>query len=745
MSYREYFNIDPEYFPQVDKKLIEEKPDLWKKFWPHPTFVQLLKAMVDVLERKQKLSMWVDGAYGTGKSHAVFTLKKLIEASDEETTAYFEKYGLDNFLCKKLLNQKNEGKILVCHRYGSSDIQSDTDLIVAMQEGIEKALTEAGIENTANTSLKNSLIRFFENEENRQSFDIYAKGTYKTALGGDTSDSVLKKLREYDEEALRSLINKIFKVPAVRNGFSMNTGELCDWIREVIEKNNLKELVFIWDEFSEYFENNMHHLTGFQQIAELAASAPFCLLIVTHKAEGYFSDGDPDKRKILDRFVSPIHISLPENIAFELMNQAMKKTEDEDKAAKWEKNRASLDRRSQTSRAAVRKAINLTPVICFVNPSISAAFAGCYSGLQKIGAIVENCPQNTAYISTMALKDSFPESIYHISQLNNGYDILVRNDPRTKSVPNSFGTPEQWNYALQKMGQNGNWSQLIEGEFGSELNLCHAIASYQKYDDNKKWLYFIALSISGAKENEYLQMVIDSVSTEKELIKTIFRLILTVDKSNAKFDPLYRQRKDLLGELKDCLSEIAEYCKVLATKGENAIYYLTDLTILEKERVIAWLNVYGQKYDTLKLISVLKKVFPDLASYLTKFRFKNKLLDDYFDAYKYQKVVNHILPSFETVVDEQATKMDFVTALKPRAAIVEKLDNSVMDAIIDRFGPDVQTYAGDLQNFRVIEEIAVGKVFFNWIFGFEGKVRIKGPESVKKQYREMVMSAMNLV
>lgn len=360
MSYREHFNIDPEYFPQVDKKLIEEKPDLWKKFWPHPTFVQLLKAMVDVLERKQKLSMWVDGAYGTGKSHAVFTLKKLIEASDEETTAYFEKYGLDNFLCKKLLNQKNEGKILVCHRYGSSDIQSDTDLIVAMQEGIEKALTEAGIENTANTSLKNSLIRFFENEENRQSFDIYAKGTYKTALGGDTSDSVLKKLREYDEEALRSLINKIFKVPAVRNGFSMNTGELGDWIREVIEKNNLKELVFIWDEFSEYFENNMHHLTGFQQIAELAASAPFCLLIVTHKAEGYFSDGDPDKRKILDRFVSPIHISLPENIAFELMNQAMKKTEDEDKAAKWEKNRASLDRRSQTSRAAVRKAINLT-------------------------------------------------------------------------------------------------------------------------------------------------------------------------------------------------------------------------------------------------------------------------------------------------------------------------------------------------------------------------------------------------
>ena len=40
MSYREYFDIDPEYFPQVDKKIIEEQPDLWKKFYPHPTFIK---------------------------------------------------------------------------------------------------------------------------------------------------------------------------------------------------------------------------------------------------------------------------------------------------------------------------------------------------------------------------------------------------------------------------------------------------------------------------------------------------------------------------------------------------------------------------------------------------------------------------------------------------------------------------------------------------------------------------------
>ena len=360
MSYREYFDIDPDYFPQVDKRIIDTVPDLWKKFYPHPSFVNLLKSTVDVLKRKQKLSVWVDGAYGTGKSHAVLTLKKLIEASDEDTEAYFTKYGLDNFLCKDLTAQKNAGKVLVCHRYGSSDITNDTELIVAIQEGIDKALVENGIENQASTSLKDSLIRYLENEENKQSFDIYASGTYRDILGGDKADDILGKLRTYNDDALRTLITKVFKVKMVKGSFSMNTGELCNWIREVIEKNNLHSLVFIWDEFSEYFENNMHHLTGFQQIVELSATSPFCLMIVTHKAEGYFTDGDPDKRKILDRFVPPVHISLPENIAFKLMHEAMKVTEDEALAAKWEKNKGSLDKRTMQSRTAVKNKIHLT-------------------------------------------------------------------------------------------------------------------------------------------------------------------------------------------------------------------------------------------------------------------------------------------------------------------------------------------------------------------------------------------------
>ena len=68
-------------------------------------------------------------------------------------------------------------------------------------------------------------------------------------------------------------------------------------------------------------------------------------------------------------------------------------------------------------------------------------------------------------------------------------------------------------------------------------------------------------------------------------------------------------------------------------------------------------------------------------------------------------------------------------------------DNDVMDAIIDKFGKDVKVLANDMKSFRVIVNTAVGSVFYSWVIGFGGKVRIKAPESVKDEYAVMVKSA----
>lgn len=77
----------------------------------------------------------------------------------------------------------------------------------------------------------------------------------------------------------------------------------------------------------------------------------------------------------------------------------------------------------------------------------------------------------------------------------------------------------------------------------------------------------------------------------------------------------------------------------------------------------------------------------------------------------------------------------------PRHEVELKVDNSLMDAIIDKFGTDVATYACDQHSFRVIAKVSVGTTFYNWIFGFQGKVKIKGPASVREEYKRRVMDA----
>ena len=72
--YRDYFNIDPKYYAAVTADLIESGMVSWKSFYPHETFVKLLEKTHTVLSGKDPRSLWVEGAYGTGKSHAALTV-----------------------------------------------------------------------------------------------------------------------------------------------------------------------------------------------------------------------------------------------------------------------------------------------------------------------------------------------------------------------------------------------------------------------------------------------------------------------------------------------------------------------------------------------------------------------------------------------------------------------------------------------------------------------------------------------
>lgn len=99
--YNQYFQIDPKYYAAVTADLIEQGKVSWKGFYPHETFVKLLETTYRVLSGQATRSIWVEGAYGTGKSHAALTVKSLVDATAEEVVEYFDDYGLNTTLRDK--------------------------------------------------------------------------------------------------------------------------------------------------------------------------------------------------------------------------------------------------------------------------------------------------------------------------------------------------------------------------------------------------------------------------------------------------------------------------------------------------------------------------------------------------------------------------------------------------------------------------------------------------------------------
>lgn len=354
--YRDYFNIDPKYYAAVTADLIESGKVSWKSFYPHETFVKLLEKTYTVLSGKDPRSLWVEGAYGTGKSHAALTVKSILEASDEEVVEYFKDYGLSRDLCQRYISIKNSGKLITIHRIGSGSIRSDQDLILAVQDSIMNALAAHGIENHGEASLKDAALKWFEKKASRDYFnELIGEEQYAWTFGGQKVDDIIAQLENGNADQVTKLMRNIITV-AEDNGITalrLDIQGMAAWIKSIIEENQLSGILFVWDEFTEFFQNNPNSLTGFQTLAEISLSHPFYFMIVSHESRSLFLNAETAK-KILDRFVPPVKIELPENMAFRLMAQAMKTTSDIVLKKEWDSYKTELNDDLESVRIYIR-------------------------------------------------------------------------------------------------------------------------------------------------------------------------------------------------------------------------------------------------------------------------------------------------------------------------------------------------------------------------------------------------------
>lgn len=319
----------------------------------------------------------------------------------------------------------------------------------------------------------------------------------------------------------------------------------------------------------------------------------------------------------------------------------------------------------------------IRPKLVFAAKGITPDGSGAViTGIHGFAKAVEAEVSSVIYIETRKSKTNYPYSLYSISDMKHPYEVLCHADQLTSTLEETIGNADEWKYVLSEFNEYPSWEKLISAKIGNVHYLDNAISMYRLHSYNKNWLwlYFIALKLFGAGSDWCLNNAASKATSTSDFIRNIYRSILELEPTDPLFVSAYERRKILLDALGNPLDELSNYCKIVLSKGKDALYYLTDSSIQEKELVFKLLNKYGTEFDRTELLTILERIYPSIYNYLTPYHFKNELLDSYFQEYKHQKVINKISPNFMAIVEQQAIDRDYNIILQPRSAVIENLD-----------------------------------------------------------------------
>ena len=386
-KYCEYFDVNESYFPCIDESAINAGAP-WETTYPHETFIDLLNSVEKMLGGTTNRSIWIHGAYGTGKSQCAYALKKILEVPNDELRAYWDRYEplkKNKALLEKLIGHKEQG-VLTAYRYASGSITSPQLLFLAVQESIRAALDAVPGSYKGENTLKESVIAWLtDSSHNAFVNSLLQKPEWVSEFSQSSADEIINSLRKRSD--VSSLMESIFKM-AEKEGItalSLTADSLCAWIKDIVAQNHTK-VVLIWDEFSGFFRQNRNSLDEFQKIVALCQETHFYFVIVTHPitsiAGASISKDDP--MSVVQQRYKQIEITLPPNIAFELIGHAFSVIP----AAKdqWEVMTGDLNSKISASKIAVMKAavvksdsvmqhmLPIHPMAALVLKNIASAF-----------------------------------------------------------------------------------------------------------------------------------------------------------------------------------------------------------------------------------------------------------------------------------------------------------------------------------------------------------------------------------
>ena len=248
-KYKDILNVRPNFDDTFN--LIQEKPDAWKTFITNSQFESNLKKIFNAFTATKsnlndRKSIWIQGTYGTGKSHSTSVIKHLLCDNYDEVSDFVK--SLADISLRSMIDdfRKKHNAFPVVLR-GNYTIANVTDMCYEIQKKTRESLLKAGISICVNTDfekaielLDNPYMSAFWDKLLEEDLRIYCKD----------KEDIRKQLQNFDKEILGIIDSKYKQI----NDGGFGTSSITRWLKDVeheLEKQGIADhLLIIWDEFT---------------------------------------------------------------------------------------------------------------------------------------------------------------------------------------------------------------------------------------------------------------------------------------------------------------------------------------------------------------------------------------------------------------------------------------------------------------------------------------------------------------
>lgn len=233
----------------------KEEGSEWTNFIPNEQFNGILQKVIGSVSNKvvdEHRSFWLEGTYGTGKSHAAAVIKHLLCDPIEEIDTYIkDEYGADKYsiIRESLYALRKQTRLFPVAMNSTCSISTGEDLPLQIQLHVCQALADAQIDISVKTDFDNYIAHI---EQNPLIWDTIIDSDSELKSYAPDRKKLIKELK--DRDASSSILSLAKK--AMRNSklhVILEQENLSKWFFEVqdelAKKTDYKGIFLIWDEF----------------------------------------------------------------------------------------------------------------------------------------------------------------------------------------------------------------------------------------------------------------------------------------------------------------------------------------------------------------------------------------------------------------------------------------------------------------------------------------------------------------